>query len=178
LAVAAVLSLTYYFWPEPSTAVVAAPTASVEQAEKRLERLRQIVATTPGKVKLLETLSAQVTQRETPMLAGETAAQAQSQLLQLARKVSPFDLNQVDMGPVQNYGDYYGEALLTIGFDCTVDQLLNFLADLSARPELIATRDIQIRAGDAKQKILLVRMTLSGLIPRKLVPQKKGFSLF
>jgi len=179
LAVAAVASFTYYFWPEPSSTAVAPVGVSVQQAEKRLERLRQLVATLPGKTKVLESVSAQLAEREKAILTADTAAQAQAQLLQLVRKVStPIELNQVAMGPIQNHGDYYGEALITVGFECSIDQLVNLLADLSARPEFISTRDIQIRAGEAKQKALLVRMTLSALIPRKLVPQKKGFSLF
>ena len=48
----------------------------------------------------------------------------------------------------------------------------NFLAALAARPELIATRDLRVLAGDPKQKTLNVRITVAGLVPKSLAPKK------
>jgi hypothetical protein len=57
---------------------------------------------------------------------------------------------------------------------CRIEQLINLIADLSAQPELLATRDLQIRSGDAKQKTLNVRVTVAGLIPRSLAGEQGG----
>ena len=71
------------------------------------------------------------------------------------------------------FGDNYGAVNVSIQIECRIDQLINFLAALAARPELIATRDLRVVAGDPKQKILNVRLTVAGIVPKNLA-QKKG----
>jgi hypothetical protein len=39
---------------------------------------------------------------------------------------------------------------------------------------LLATSDIRVIAGNPKEKTITVRLGLSGVVPRKLVPEKKG----
>jgi len=51
------------------------------------------------------------------------------------------------------------------------------LADLSREPDLLAPSEVIMNAQDQKNKILSVRMILSGVVPRKLVPEKKGYGL-
>jgi hypothetical protein len=48
------------------------------------------------------------------------------------------------------------------------------MADLANRPELLATSDIRVAAANPKEKTVSVRLGLSGVVPRKLVPVKKG----
>jgi hypothetical protein len=42
----------------------------------------------------------------------------------------------------------------------------------------VATNELSINAANAKQKTVSVRMTVSGLVPRRLVPVKKGLAAF
>lgn len=182
VAVAAVLIYRLASDSDSGAAVQASETP-IPIAEKSLNQLRRVAATVPGKERILAAVTAQVNDREKKLLAAETGAQAQAQLLQIARRVAhsegpPIEIGQVSMGQVQTFGKYYGEALVTMSFVCTIDQLVNYLADLSAQPEMIATNELHVNLGDIKQKTLNVRLTLSALIPRNLAPERKGFGVF
>jgi hypothetical protein len=183
LAASAFLSLVIYLWPAGSGAPVAAAAGSIPIAEQRIVKLREIIATLPGKQKLLDGLSAQLRERESGTIAAQTAAQAQAQLIQILRKLGrsqapPIEIGQFDMGPVQGLGKDYGEVVASASFNCRIEQLVNLLADLSAQKDLIATHELQVRAGDQKQKVVGVRLTVSGVIPRNLVPERKTMGAF
>jgi hypothetical protein len=78
------------------------------------------------------------------------------------------------MGAVRALDDKYGEVLVTVQIDCGIDQLINILVGLSARPELVASNELRVNSANAKDKMIGVRLTVSGVVPRKLVPGKKG----
>ncbi|MEZ5354530.1 MAG: type II secretion system protein GspM [Bryobacteraceae bacterium] len=183
LAVAIAITLAVKFWPSGGDEIAAASTNTIPVAERRVERLRQVLATIPGKRTVVEGVEAQLASREKGMLVAETAAQAQAQLLQLVRtlarkQVPPVDISQNDFGPIQAIGDSYGEALVSVTMNCRIEQLVNLLADITAQPELIATHEMRVSpTGDQKQKMLSVRLTVSGVIPKKLVPERKGLGL-
>ena len=61
---------------------------------------------------------------------------------------------------------------------CRIEDLVNFLAALSAQPELTATEEIRFGTSHPKQKTMPIRLTLSGLVARRLVPARKGLSDF
>ena len=65
-----------------------------------------------------------------------------------------------------------------VRFTCRIEQLVNFLADLTSEKQLLATSDVRINSTNTKEKALNVRLSLSGVIPRRLVPEQKGPSLF
>ena len=46
------------------------------------------------------------------------------------------------------------------------------LAAIPAQPELVATSDLRVMSSNAKDKSVGVRLTLSGVVPRRLVPDK------
>ena len=56
--------------------------------------------------------------------------------------------------------------------ECRIDQLVNLLAALQAQPELVATSDLRVLSSNAKEKTVAVRLTVSGVVPRRLVPEK------
>jgi hypothetical protein len=53
---------------------------------------------------------------------------------------------------------------------------VNLLAALATQPELISTNQIQITGSADKNKIIQVRLTLSGVVPKKLALEKKAGS--
>jgi hypothetical protein len=67
---------------------------------------------------------------------------------------------------------------VSVSFDCRVEQLVNLLADITAQKELIATSEIRIGNAHPKEKVMPVRLTVSGVVPRKLIPDRKGVTLF
>lgn len=182
LGVAAAFALAVWFWPESagSPARAASPSA-VPLAEKRLARLRQLALTAPAREAALKQALADLGQREKGIIQADTAAQAQAQMLQVIRRlaraqVPPLELSGVEIGPARPLGNDYGEVLVSISFVARIDQLLNLLADLTAQPELLASEELRLGGGSTKQKTMSVRLTVSGLVPRKLIPEKKGFA--
>lgn len=171
--------LIYQFWPAGSTAPEVASTQSVSQMEQRLARAREIAATVPAKQEILKQVAADLQTREKSLIRAETAQQAQAQVITVLRglgaaEAPPIEIRATELGAIAPFGDDYGSVNVSIQVECRIEQLLNFLAALAARPELIATRDLRVTAGNPKEKTLSVRLTVAGIVPKTLVPQKKG----
>jgi Tfp pilus assembly protein PilO len=162
-------------------AQVVAPAESVPLAEKRLERLRQMAATVPGKEALLKQAAAELETREKGMLKADTYSQAQAQLLQVIHTVglaNGIDSRGEEDQRVKPLANDYGEVSVTVSFNCGIEQLVNFLAAIANEPEILATNEIHIAGGDDKKKNVRVRLSLSGVVPKKLLPEKKGVAAF
>ena len=163
LGAAVVVALAVSFWPEDSagTDVVGVSDAAGTSVE-RLERVKQLAAQVPGKQKQLDALTADLGQWDSGMIEAETGQQAQAEMLQVLRRVSsrfqpPLEFGSEEFGQIRALGETqeYGEALVTVSFDCAVEELVNL-----------------------KEKILRVRLTIAGLIPHSLVPDQRGLATF
>jgi hypothetical protein len=175
ISCAAAFLILHYALADRSPAVVAA-SESAPMAEKRLERLRQIAATVPGKEALMKQASGELESREKGMLKAETSAQAQAQLQELLHKVGAangIDIRGIEDMRVKLLGADYGEASVTVRFTCLIEQLVNLLAALATQPELVSTNQIQITGSADKSKAIQVRLTLSGVVAKKLAQEKK-----
>jgi hypothetical protein len=178
LSVVVVLGLIYRFWPADSAPVVVAPAAgNLALTEKRLAKLRESAAIVPAKEVILKQVSGDLALREKGLITAATAAQAQAQLIQIIRRLGegenpPVEIRSTEIGPVRPLGDAYGEALVSVQIECKIDQLINMLAAIPAQPELVATSDLRVMSSNAKEKTVGVRLTLSGIVPRRLVPEK------
>jgi hypothetical protein len=180
LAVIVIIVLRFGIFADDEDAVVA-PAESVSAAELRLERLRRQASMLEGKEAELKRALEQLAAREKGMVTAETAAQAQAQLLETVHKVAQqegIDARGAEQLRVRPLADDYGEVSVTMSFTCTIEQLVNFLAALGNEPQLLATSDIRITPANAKQKTIGVRLGVSGVVPRKLVPEKKGVGSF
>jgi hypothetical protein len=161
---------------------VVAPSESIPAAENRLQRLRQIAGTVPGKEAMLKQASAELESREKGILKADTAAQAQAQLLNVIHTLAA--ANGIDARGAEGFpapkplAADYGEVSVPVTFTCGIDQFVNFLAALANEPEILATNEIQVTGGNDKNKNLLVRLSLSAVVSRKLVPEKKGLAAF
>jgi hypothetical protein len=179
-----VLVLVLIYWiatssSSSSSAKVVAPVESIARDEKRIATLRTSMATLDGKEAVLKQVSAELTEREKGLIPGDTAEQAQAQLLQIMRRLAkaqspPLDIRQTELGQPRSFGDAYARVTVSATIDCRIDELLNLLAALTAQSELIATDEIRCGAANPKSKAMPVRLTVSGLVPRRLVPEKKG----
>lgn len=181
LAIGPVLILLRLGVFQSSDASVVAPTESIPAAEQRLERLRKLAATVPGKQTVLQQAAAELQSREAGVLTAETAAQAQAQLLDTIRQAAMangIDARGAEELRVQALANDYGEVSVAETFTCGIEQLVNLLADLGSRPQILATNEISISGGNDKKKNVQVRLRLSGVVSRKLVPQKKGLAGF
>jgi len=161
--------------------VAEASVDSVDMAEKKLLKLRQLAATVPAKEALLKQANSELALREAGLIQTETAQQAQAQLLNVIRtlgKKENIDARGGEFGPVKPLGEDYGEVSVSVTFECGIDQLVNFLAALTSETSLLATSEVRISSANPKQKTISVRLALSGVVPKKLVPEQKGPSTF
>jgi len=183
LATAAAVMLVVRFVTVSSTPDVAeAAVDSVDMAEKKLVRFRQLAATLPAKEAALKQAHAELASREAGIIATDTAQQAQAQLLQVIRalgKTENIDARGGEFGPVRPLGEDYGEVTVSVAFECRIEQLLNFLAALTAEKSLLATSEIRIVSANPKEKTVETSgLGLSGVIPRKLVRNRKDRPCF
>ena len=179
LGVALSAGAAYQFWPAGATPslTVSADTTTVETAEIRLARMRQLAATVPAKEEILKKVTGDLALRESGLLRAETGAQAQAQIIQIVRRLAseeapPIEIRSTELAALTPLGDAYGAANVSVQIECQIAQLVNFLAAIAAQPELIATQDLQISAGNAKDKTVRVRLTVSGVVPRDLLPAR------
>lgn len=180
-AIGAMLIWRFSSGESSATAVVPA-VASLPLAQKRLARAKEVAASVPGKQAVLKQVDTQLADRERGVISVETAAQARARLLETARrlgKAEGIDVRGGDFAAPRPFGNDYGQVLVTVSFEAHIEQFLNFLAALSKEQDLIAPEETRISAGNAKEKTMLVRMSLAGIVPRKLVPtEKKGLASF
>jgi hypothetical protein len=178
-ALAVAVALRYTVFSGDSRPVsAAAPVTSVPVAEKRLDKLREQAATVASKEAILKTARADLEQRDKGVIKADTAAQAQAHLLDTIHRIAAnngFDARGADQfTEVRPLGVDYGVVSVTESFTCGIEQLVNFLAILSNEPEILATSDLHITGGNDKNKNVQVRLSISGVVSRNLVPKKKG----
>jgi len=186
LSCAVVFALLFSWLSGDSTpAAVVKPADSVQIAEKRLARVRRLAAQVPAKEKELQRLTAEVKEWEAGLIRTETAQQAQAELLQILKRIASrqapaIEFRSTEIGQLRQLSKNsdYGEVLVAVTFDCAIEQLVNLLADLTAQPEAIVTDELRIRSQNADQKVLRVRLSVSGLVPRELVPKQRGLVAF
>jgi Type II secretion system (T2SS), protein M subtype b len=179
-AVSAALLLYFAFSGQSGQPQVVGAADSIPSAERRLARARRLAAGVSGRQEALKQVSSELAEREKGVIQADTAAQAQAQLLNVVKRVAkaqnpPLEFGTMELGQqVARLGEDYGEVQVSVPFNCHIDELLNFLADLTRQPEALATNEMRVSAGDAKQKTIQVRLTIAGVVPKRLVPQKKA----
>lgn len=179
---AAVLAAVVWIaWQPRQTQGNASAADSIPLLEIKLERLRRVAATVSGKEQLRKQVMAELEGREKSLLRADTPALAQAQLLDVLRRTAralpqPIEFTSSELGqPPAPFGKDYGEVFVSVNFLCPIEDLVNFLAELTAQPEAVATREMRISQRPAdKHKAIAVRLTVSGLIPRSLMPEKRG----
>ncbi|MGA2577115.1 MAG: hypothetical protein ABSH24_13945 [Bryobacteraceae bacterium] len=175
--VLSILVLRFVVMADKRPAEVVTEHDSVPLAEKRLAKLRETAATVPAKEKVAKQAAAQLATREKGMILADTAAQAQAQLLEIIRRAGKdegIDVRGAEEMKVLPLADDYGEVVVAVSFTCRIEQFVNFMTVLANQPELVATSAIRVASSNPKEKTVLVRLALSGVVPRKLVPVKKG----
>ena len=179
LGVAVVVMVVLKLWLDRGPRVeTARPVMSIPLVEKRLARLRQLAAMAPAREQALKQATAELAAREKGILKAATAAQAQEHLLQIVRRVAksqspPVEIKNSELGAARAISADYGETAVSINFECRIEQLVSLLADFTAQPEILSSSELRVSTGDQRQKTVMVRMTVAGLVPRALVPERK-----
>jgi hypothetical protein len=175
LAVSAILGLAIRFWPENTGPAPTAAATTVDQREKRLARLRETAAAVPAREAILKTVSAELAARERGLIQADTAAQAQAQILQLLRRLASaegMDIRATELGPITPFAESYGAINVSLQLECRIEQLINLISAIGQQPELVSTSDLRIASANAKEKTVGVRLTVTGIVPGRLVPKK------
>jgi hypothetical protein len=158
---------------------VVASRDSIPVARQRLEILRRKAATVPAKEAILKQVTAELQQREKGIVQASTAEQARAHLMEVlhaAAVANGFDsqgASQLPEPKALGKDKDYGQVSVGQNFTCGIDQLVNFLSGIANEPEILATDTILVAPVRNKNKDITVRLMLSGVIPRKLVPEKK-----
>jgi Type II secretion system (T2SS), protein M subtype b len=179
LAFTVVPGLVWLAWPSSEQTAKPAVTATVNTSvglEQQLQRLRTKEAQIPAKQALVKDLQFQLDAREKGLIVADTLAQSQAQLAQALRATARqegFDLRSLTIAPAAILGGEYGQISIQIGAECQIEQVVNFLADLTHRSEILATDDLRINLANPKNKSLQFSVLISGLVPKKLVPEKR-----
>jgi hypothetical protein len=178
---AAAVMVRFAFFSGPSAPVVVAAVDNISAAEKRLQKMREQAATLPAREALLKQVTAELATREKGIIQADTAPQAHAYLVETIHRIAAqngFDARGAEQfTEPKPLGDAYGVVSVTESFTCAIEQLVNFLAELDRQPEIIATNEIHINGGHEKNKTVQVRLSLTGVVPRKLVPVRKGPAL-
>jgi Tfp pilus assembly protein PilO len=177
LAGALLVCALVYFWPQEMPETVGA-SVSPDQARMRLEQLRAEGSGLAQRLDRLKAARAELSEREKGLIQAPSIAQAQAQLIQIVRRVArsqnpPLEPRILDQGRLRPFGEAYSQIELSLGMECQIDQLVNFLADLAAQPELLALEDLHINAQpNSKQKAINVRLNVTGLAPGALAGKR------
>ena len=166
----------YYFGFSDTPAAIVPVAANPELLQQRVTRLRQLAAAAPAREASMKEAASLLADRERGILQADTAAQAQATLLEIARRVgklSQLDIRGGDFGAPRPFGDY-GVVYAAVTFECHVEQLVNFLADLGKQPELVSPAEERITSVNPKDKTMSVRIVMAGVVAKKLIPVKKG----
>ena len=162
------------FWNAGSST----PGGSVSLQEKELSHLRLMAATLPGRQRQYKQAQADLAAREKMLIDANDEKLAQEHLLAIVHKLASsqapaLDLRNTELGQPKPFGDF-GEVTVTLNMVCRIEQLVNFLSDLTAQPEAIASEDLHIFGINEETKEMQVRLTVGGLMPKRLLPKKKG----
>ncbi len=179
LLILAVLGIVAYRYSS-STPEVVSSADSTDLLERRLAKLRAQAALVPAKTAALKVVQSELQNREKFVIASATAPQAQAHLLDVIHRVAAANKIEPrggDFTPPSLFGTDYGQVAVSILFECRIEDFVNFLADLSKEPELISPSEIHMNAGNAKNKTINVRMTLAGVVSKKLVPEKRTLGI-
>lgn len=174
--------LRFVFSDSPAASVVSANVSqdSTALARQRLARLRATATTVPVREAAMKQASADLAMRERGIIQADTAPQAQAALLEIVRRIGKNDMIDVrggEFGQPKAFGDY-GLVYTAITFECHIEELVNFLADLSRAPELAVPSEERMVSANQKDKTMNVRMVMAGVVAKKLIPVKKGLAGF
>lgn len=174
LAIYAVVALV----PEDSAVATAAPMTPAE-AQTRLASLRRVAAGLGERQKVRDEVNARLEAREKGLIAAETMAQAQAQMLQAVRKVlsmqsPPVSFRASEFGQPRPVGDHYALTTVTFTLECGIEQIVNLLADLGNQDELMAAQDMSFSPATNPQKNVPLRLTVGALVPRALLDAEEA----
>lgn len=152
--------------------------APISRLQSVLKDQRKAAAAISGKKEILQRMSTQLAVRENSFIQAHTAAQAQAQLLEILKTLThlqtpPLQINQIELNPARPLDDAYAEVSVSITTECTIDELLNLIADLTSETQIIATDEISLSVANQNLKTIHAHVTVTGLVHRILIAEPR-----
>jgi Tfp pilus assembly protein PilO len=178
LVVAVVVALVIEFGlPSPAGQPAAVSSISIDSAEKRLRRLQEVARQRPRVAADAEAAAKALTDEERGLLKAATPALASAEMQQLMQDLlrgQGISMQSSEFGAAKAAGDDYAQVPLSVAFNCSIDQWINFMSAIRNAPQILSTVDLVIAPGEPKTKLLQVRMVVAGYISSSLLPKPKG----
>jgi hypothetical protein len=152
--------------------------------EQDLMRYRRALARKGQYTQLIEQATRSVGEAESRLINGSNSSIASVELQTIveeaARKVE-ISLGQRSMSAARRKDDFYNEITMTLGFECTLNQLTSFLSEIRSSPKFISVRTAQVTpvqvvhaapANADVKKTVRVNLTLAAILSSPPVAPK------
>jgi hypothetical protein len=162
-AIAAFLLLRYLvlpIWDRAQDARV-----DIGMQEQTLGKFRRAVATAGPRAKEAEDMVTRLRQAESRLLEADSDALASAELEKLVKEMATtngIDLKASEFNKAIDGKDGYKEIPVGIGFQCRLDQLVNFLSSVQASDRLLSVSKLAIQPAGGPKKEVVVSMTIGG----------------
>ena len=135
--------------------------------EQILAKYRQAIASAGPRAKEAEGMAERLRRAEARLLQADTDALASAELEKLIKGMAAgngIELKSSEFNRVVEGQDGYKEIPVGIGFQCRVDQLVNFLSALQTSERLLSVKKLAVQPAGGAKKEVLVSMTVGGWI--------------
>jgi hypothetical protein len=120
---------------------------TVSSKEDELMKYRRALLRKGRYTQLIEQAVKSVADSESRLISGSNASLASVELQTIveeaAQKVG-VPLGQRNMSAARRKDDFYNEIAMTLGFECTLNQLTTFLSEIRSSPKFITVRNAQV----------------------------------
>lgn len=185
LAAAVALYLVFSQVLLPALDYVQTGTQEAADKEEQLMKYRRAQIRKGHYEQLLQQARKNVTEAESRLIRGDNPSLAsvelQSIVEEAAKKVA-VDLGQRNMSPARKKDAFFNEITMTLGFDCTPNQLVTFLSEIRAAPKFVTVRSAQVVPVQVVQeappksdlaKTVRVNLTLAAVLSSPAAAQEK-----
>jgi len=158
--------------------------ASLPLKEKTLRKYHNLAALVGLRETDWRTIQGRLAEAERGLLDSKAAALASAELQQRLQQMAEqhgIELRSTDFPPVRPLKPAdAGYALAPVGlsFECTLDQLVNFLAAVAAGPKTLSIEQLSIMANpprpDRPRKMVTVRLVVRGLMAQEAAAPPKS----
>ena len=148
--------------------------ANVEASERELLLAQTKVRQKPEVDAEFKAIIARQEALEKGLLSSETAALAQAEMRETVGKLlrgAGIAMKASRFGTVLLEGEDYAQIPLIVDFNCTIERFVNLMSDIANAELLLASRAIEVGAGNPKTKSVSVQLTVSGYLPVSRTPE-------
>jgi hypothetical protein len=184
LGIAVVLYLVLSLIIFPAVDMLRGGAQTASDGELELMKYRRALARKGHYTQLIEQATRSVSEAESRLISGSNPSIASVELQTIveeaARKVE-IPLGQRSMSTPRRKDEFYNEITMTLGFECTLNQLTAFLSEIRSAPKFITVRTAQVSPVQVVQaapanadlkKTVRVNLTLAAILSTPPVAPK------